>query len=232
MIDIHTHILPCIDDGSQSIEESAKMLEIMASSGIKKVVATPHYYNDRMSVEGFVENRKNAFDKISGLIPDGMQIILGAEVKLEYNIHNQDLKRLSVEGTDYILIEMPYTRWDDWVFEDLFKISSRHNLEVIIAHIDRYIGMVSSEKINKLFELDLKYQVNVGYLGGLFKKSVAMKLMQDNVPHFIGSDCHNLSQRPPCLGDAVSTIAKKCGTQQVEYYMSNGEKMISNKKLN
>ncbi len=231
MVDLHTHILPCIDDCSKSPEESIKILNIMMNSGVKRVVATPHYYRDRISVDEFLKKRKKAYDKIKNKIPEGIDVILGAEVKLEYDLHLQDLKKLAIEGTDCILIEMPYLRWDDWVFDELFKIASKHSLEIIIAHIDRYIDDISSDKIKSLFELHLKYQVNIDDLGGFFKKSQAMKLIQNNVPHFIGSDCHNLTSRPPCMGDAVKKIEKKFGKERVEHYMLNAEKMLLNKNI-
>ena len=231
MIDIHTHVLPCIDDGSQSVEESLKLLDIMVSSGVRKIVATPHYYCDMISIEDFLEKRREAHEKIVHRKPHGIDIILGAEVKLEYDIHKKDLRKLTIDGTDYILIEMPYTRWDPWVFEELFKITAKHGLNIIIAHIDRYIDMVCSEKMDELFKMHLKYQVNVDYLGGFLKKSNAMTLIKQDVPHFLGSDCHNLTTRTPCFGEAVEKIRSRCGEEYVKYYMSNAKKMLANKSL-
>ncbi len=224
--DIHTHFLPRIDDGSKSVEESAQMLKIMADSGVKRVVATPHYYQDKITVDKFLGNRTVAYEKIRNYIPEGMQVKLGAEVKLEYDIHKQDLGKLTIEGTDYILIELPYMRWDPWIFDELFKITSKHNLDIIIAHIDRYTGMIPDKTIRELFKMDLKYQVNVDCLGGFFKKSSSMDYIKNNIPHFIGSDCHNLTSRPPCLGDAVKKIERKFGKERIEYYMANSDEIF------
>ena len=232
MIDIHTHILPGIDDGSKNVEETMKMIDVIIQSGIEKVVATPHFYSDLVSVDDFLKQRGESYNKIKDKLPDGVEIVLGAEVLLAYDLHRQDLRKLAIEGTDYILIEMPYGRWDPWVFDEIFKISAKHGLEIIIAHIDRYVDMVRKEDINQLFRMNLKHQVNVDCLGGFLKKSHAMKLMKDGLVHFIGSDCHNLTSRVPCLGDSVKKIKSRLGSEYVEYYMTNAEKMLKNKDLN
>lgn len=232
MIDIHTHILPGIDDGSQSVEETLQILDIMQKSGVEKIVATPHYYHEMISVDEFLMKRREAYEKIKDQIPESIDIRLGAEVLLTYDLHKEDMRKLAIEGTDYILVEMPYGRWDPWVYDEIFKISAKHGLEVIIAHIDRYVGIARSEDINQIFKMGLKYQVNVDFLGGFLKKSPALKMLKAGTVHFIGSDCHNTSTRPPCLGDAVKKIASKVGSECVEFCMSNAERMLQNKGIN
>ncbi len=231
MIDIHSHILPGIDDGSQSVEESLKILEAMKESGIEKVVATPHFYCETMSVEDFLKNRQSAFEKIKDIKPEGIDVILGAEVMLSYDLYKEELRELAIEGTDYILIEMPYGKWDPWVFDEIFKISSKHQLEVIIAHIDRYTEIVTKSELERLFKMSLKYQVNVDFLGGFLKKSPAMRLLKNDAVHFIASDCHNLTSRPPCLEEAVKRITAKLGRECVDFCMNNARRVLENKSI-
>lgn len=226
MIDIHTHVLPGIDDGSDSVEETVQMLHAMVDFGVKKVVATPHFYHDLISVEEFLEKRNASYLSIADKIPSELELRLGAEVMLSYDLYKSDLRKLAIEGTDYILIEMPYNGWDPWVFDELFKISSRHALEIIIAHVDRYVDIVSKDKIDKLFMMKLKYQANIDDLGSFFRKSNAMKLMKAGKIHFIGSDCHNMSTRVPCMGESVKIIKSKLGNVLLEKYMNNAEKML------
>lgn len=231
MIDIHTHILPCIDDGSQSVEESLEILDVMEKSGVNKVVATPHYYGEMSTVDDFLKNRQVAYEKIIDKKPENIDIVLGAEVLLEYNLHKKDLKKLAIEGTDYILIEMPYGKWDPWVFDELFKISARHGLDIIIAHIERYSGITTRENMRMLRKMKLLFQVNVDNLGGFFRKSDAMQYIKDGVADFIGSDCHNMTTRPPCLEKACKKIASKCGKEAVDKFMENARKMLQNKSI-
>ena len=232
MIEIHTHILPGIDDGSQSVDESIEMLNRMAKTGIKKVVATPHfYYGMYSSIDEFLEKRQFAYEKIKDKKPENIDVLLGSEVMLEYNLHKEDLQKLTIEGTDYILVEMPYNKWDPWVFDEIFKISAKHGLYVIIAHIDRYVKIVKDEHIRSLMEMNLKFQVNVDNLGSLFRKSNAMKFIEDGVADFASSDCHNMTTRPPCLAEAMKKIKSRAGKNSVEQLMYNAERMLQNKNL-
>ena len=232
MIDIHTHILPGIDDGSSSVEETLEMLKVMAESGIKKVVATPHFYPETMTVEKFLENRQNAFEKIKNKIPEGIEVVLGAEVMIGFDMHKEDIPKLVSEGTDYLLVEMPYGRWDPWVFDEIFRISAKHGVNVIIAHIDRYVNIARKEDINNIFKLNLKYQVNVDNLGGFFKISPAVKMLKSDAVHFVGSDCHNMSTRKPDLANFVKKLEGKVGEARVRKCMENAQRMLENKEIN
>ena len=232
MIDIHTHILPGIDDGSSSIEETLGMLKVMAESGIKKVVATPHYYPDTMTVEKFLENRQSAFEKIKGKIPEGIEVVLGAEVMIGLDMHKEDIPKLVIEGTDYLLVEMPYGRWDPWVFDEIFRISAKHGVNVIIAHIDRYVNIARKEDIDNIFKFNLKYQVNIDNLGGIFKISPAVKMLKSGAVHFVGSDCHNMSTRKPDLANFVKKLEGKVGEAIVRKCMENAQRMLENKEIN
>lgn len=232
MIDIHTHILPGIDDGSKSVLETTKMLETMKGFGVDKVVATPHFYGEINTIENFLDSRRASYESIKDIVPEGMEIILGAEVFLDYELHKKDVRKLVIGDTDYLLLEMPYRRWEPWVYDEIFKISVTHNLEIIIAHLDRYIDIVNSDNIKKLLKMGLKYQVNIDNLGGFMRKSNAVNLMRSGRIHFVGSDCHNTQNRPPCMGKAVNKIKSKFGDEYVEYYMSNAEKMLKNLSIN
>lgn len=232
MIDIHTHILPGIDDGCKTVEETLEIMNYLVNSGIKKVVATPHFYSEVNNIENFLTGRQEAYEKIRDKIPDGLEVVLGAEVLLDFGLHKKDIRKLVIANTDYILLEMPYSRWEPWVFEEIFKISATHGLEIIIAHVDRYVKLISSESMETLLSMGLKYQVNIDDMGGFFRKSEAMTLMRNGVVHFIGSDCHNTDFRPPCLLEGIKKIRTRLGDEYADYYMSNAEKMLRNESIN
>ena len=224
MIDLHTHFLPGIDDGSQSVEETEEMLRYMAENGVKTVVATPHYYHD-IEIEEFVAKRDAAYESIKDLenIP---KILLGAEVWLEYGMHKKtDLKKLCIQGTNYMLIEMPYKKWDSWVFDELFKISLK-SINIIIAHIDRYTGYAEEAKIAKLLNMGFKLQGNIDCLGGFFSKSPVEKFMKKDMICFVGSDCHNMTNRKPCMAEAAKRISKLYGQDYFERLMKNAKKIL------
>ena len=101
MFDIHTHLLPGIDDGSKNLQDTQSMFSIINQSGVKTVVATPHYYHN-MSVEDFIRTRNDAFVSVENL-PERPEIVLGAEVWLEYGMHKMDnLRELCIGDTDVV----------------------------------------------------------------------------------------------------------------------------------
>ena len=232
MVDIHTHILPGIDDGSKNVEETLRMIDEIKGFGVNKIVATPHFYGEFTTIDEFLANRRASYESIEGYVPEDVEIILGAEVLLDYELHKKDVRKLAIANTDYLLLEMPYCRWEPWVFDEIFKISVSHSLEIIIAHLDRYVDLVSAENISTLMGMGLKHQVNVDNLGNFLKKSNSMTLLRNGAAHFIGSDCHNMEQRPPCMGYAVNKIRSRLGDEYIEYYMSNAEKMLKNLSIN
>ena len=226
MTDIHTHILPGIDDGSGSIEETSKMLDLMKADGVNTVVATPHFYNE-ISVDEFCGKRKESFNSLKDILDGTVDVRLGAEVALEYGLHKvPGLGRLAIEGSGHMLIEPPYSKWDSWVYDELFKIAAKFGVDIIIAHAERFRRFNSIDKIERLKEMDFRIQVNVDDLGTLFRKSDAVDLMKRGLVDFIASDCHNTETRKPNLGAAYKKISSKMGSEYAERMMKNAEKML------
>lgn len=229
MIDIHTHILPGIDDGSGDITQTKKMLDIMAKHGVKKIVATPHFYSN-ISVSEFIKRRDDAYGIVCDILTDEHPLMVpGAEVYLEYEMHKvPDLKRLCIKNTDYMLVELPYCNWDEWVYDELYKISAVHNVNIIIAHLDRYMDILYGKNPGRLFEMNYKIQVNAGNIKGGLKKSYAYRLIKDGIADFIASDCHNDGDRPPCLLHAKDEIEKKLGNESFSRLMENAGFVLEN----
>ena len=123
LTDYHCHILPAIDDGSDSLETSDAMIAMMRGQGVERIVATSHFYAHReRSVADFIEKRRSAFEKLS----DKNNIFLGAEIAVEHGISEmKDIEKLAVEGTDLILLELPYRSYENWMSEEIYNISSK-----------------------------------------------------------------------------------------------------------
>ena len=109
--DYHSHILPNIDDGSDSVKTSLKMIKMMKGQGIGIIVATPHFYLHReSSLGGYLEKRQNAYEKLMAAEPAVTDIHIGAEVAIEKGISGLDgLEKLCISGTGLILLEPPFT---------------------------------------------------------------------------------------------------------------------------
>ena len=219
-VDFHTHILPGIDDGSRNTEESIDLLKTEKSQGIKTVIATPHFYPHEDTPQRFLNRRQKAYEKLMEAIDaqDGLpQIIMGAEVYYFKGISEwQNLKDLAIQGTDYLLLEMPLGKWSDSMFDDIEGIYTKRGLVPIIAHIDRYIDFFNTNKMMKrLGNMPVIIQANGNYFINKKTRAKALKLLKKRGINIIGSDCHNMSVRKPNLGLAAEIIKEQLGEEYI-----------------
>lgn len=228
MIDFHSHILPGMDDGSKSAEESHEMLLHLKSQGVKKVVATPHFYANAESVSDFIKRRKAAYDKIVPFLEDGYpQIVLGAEVRYYEGISKlSQIEELCIEGSNMLLLEMPSSRWTEYILSELNSISVQGRVALVLAHIERYMSNQRSAVFNDLLRNDVLMQVNASFLTDFFTKRKAIKLFQQEKIHFIGSDCHNMTSRPPEILKAYNAIEHKLGKDFLNDFVDYGNSML------
>ena len=223
MTDFHSHILPGVDDGSKCLEESLEMLELLAAQGVKRVVATPHFYPNRYSVAEFLEKRNSAYKLIESHITSAHpQIVLGAEVKFYDGISRlENLDSLFIEKTEILLLEMPFERWSEYTVKQLINLSSSGICTVVIAHIDRYIQFQSKAVLDELFRSGVLFQINSEAFKCFFERQRMLKLLKEHRIHFIGTDCHNLTDRAPNMDVACSAISKKFGKQYLENFINS-----------
>lgn len=216
MIDFHSHILPGVDDGSKNLAESQQMMEASFNQGVELIVATPHFYPWLEKPEDFLSRRASA---IKALAPPPAKIRVGAEVAYYDGIvYSEDIELLKISDTDFILIEMPMTVWTKRMLDSLHAIENRTKLKVVIAHLDRYLRLQKrTDNVDYVCE-NFFIQVNADYFINRGSQRKAMKLIKENRVDFIGSDCHNLTTRPPNLGEAYQNIEKKCGIESVNAF--------------
>ena len=195
----HSHILPEIDDGSKSAEESVQMLEKLSEQGLERVVATPHFYAHREeSVEGFIKKRKSAYEKLCRKNIPVKEIHLGAEILMESGISECDgIEKLAIEGTNLILLEPPYYDCPKNLTDEIYSISYDYKLKPIIAHIHRYIGLYEKSEIEELLKIDAVFQINNQAFRNFREKHFVKSLIKEGYPLVFGSDCHNMTSRIP-----------------------------------
>lgn len=197
--DYHSHILPEIDDGSKSAEESVQMLEKLSEQGLERVVATPHFYAHREeSVESFIKKRKSAYEKLCRKNIPVKEIYLGAEILMESGISECDgIEKLAIEGTNLILLEPPYYDCPKNLTDEIYSISYDYKLKPIIAHIHRYIGLYEKSEIEELLKIDAIFQINNQAFRNFREKHFVKSLIKEGYPLVFGSDCHNMTSRIP-----------------------------------
>ena len=213
MIDFHSHILPAMDDGSESVQISLQMLESLKLQGIKRVVATPHFYANDDSVESFLERRRLSFQELKTEYgADSPEILLGAEVRYYEGLSKlEKLSELCIQGSNMLLIEMFSGRWSEYVVSELLNLSAQGKVTVVLAHIERYMDYQSTDVFERLLANNVLMQVNAEFVTGFFTKRKALRLFKNERLHFIGSDCHNMTSRPPEIAKAYELIGKKIG---------------------
>ena len=232
IIDFHTHVLPGIDDGSSSLQESIAMLRVEAEQGIHHVVATPHFYAQHDKIKDFLQKRRVAKEKLQEEMAkyDNMPVLgLGAEVYFFRGISESDvLKDLTIDGKNYILIEMPHVIWNDSMYRDLEAIYTKQGLTPVIAHIDRYLGRFRTYGIpERLAELPVLVQANASFFCNRSTAGLAMRMLQKEQIHLLGSDCHSMGSRCPNLGMAVEIIQNRLGQSAMDHIVEL-QKMVMN----
>ena len=217
MIDWHSHVLPAMDDGSQDVEESVSMLKALKAQGVDTVIATPHFYANDESVDSFLERRAKSFELLESKLEEGdPKILLGAEVRYYVGIGRMaELERLTIGSTKLVLIEMPMTRWTEYTVKELVELAGTSRLTIVLAHIERYLKFQKSDVWRRLAASGILMQVNASAFEGTFRRGKAIKLLRSGMLRFIGSDCHNMTSRPPNISVAYEAIGKKCGEHAV-----------------
>ena len=232
MIDFHTHILPGIDDGSDSLEQSIAMLRMEADQGVTHVVLTPHFYPRYDNPESFLTRRAEAAQALRRAMADhnGLpEVILGAEVHFFRGISDSDsLPQLTFSENRCILIEMPPPPWSDSMYRELAAIQEKRDIIPVIAHIDRYIRPLRTCGIpDRLSELPVLVQANAGFFLDRFAAPLALRLLRGDQIQLLGSDCHNLTTRAPNLGVAGAVIRRKLGEEALARIYDYAEDILS-----
>lgn len=218
IFDFHSHILPGIDDGSGSLEESVALLRQEAEQGISHVVATPHFYPRYETPEDFLCKRDRAEAALRAAIQgiEGIpQISVGAEVYFFRGISETEvLPQLTIRGKHCILIEMPPAPWTESMYRELENIWHKSGILPVIAHLDRYIGPFRTYQIpERLAQMPVLVQANAGFFLNKRTRRMALRLLKSDKIQLLGSDCHDLTNRPPNLGAAIAVIEKHLGQQ-------------------
>lgn len=224
MIDIHTHILPGVDDGSQSVEETVKMFEMLLGQGVDTVVATPHMYLDEDEIDSFLKRRDEAALKIQGCVEreERPALALGAEVQFIPELcAMDDVEKLCISGTRYILVEMPFSEWSGYTYKALTQLYTARGITPIIAHVERYLDFQkeSDEKVlMNLKEANALIQINSSFLTFKASRRRALALVKKNLINFMGSDGHNISTRKPEFITGFDVIYDKFGEKGLESF--------------
>ncbi|MGL4740741.1 MAG: tyrosine-protein phosphatase [Sarcina sp.] len=244
MIDIHSHIIPNIDDGAKSIDVAISMLKKAQASGTHKIVLTPHYYIGKFMTS--IEKIKELTLEVQNLCDEhdiDIKVYFGQEVFFTKYILDE-LKEGTIgtiNDSRYMLIEFDQEKLDrEEVVERLYELKLRGIIPVI-AHPERYkIFQEKPHKINLFIEEGYLFQLNAGSVNGVFgkeAKKVAEKFLKNNIYSFIGSDGHSNRTRTTDISKHTERIESlnptflKEAKRNAEKLLCDDEVIFKGKKL-
>lgn len=228
MIDIHTHIMPSVDDGSENVEKSIAMLEQAKSQGVTHIILTPHAITQSSTYIN-KEDMKQRFEKFVEAVKHiGIKLYLGSEIFYNDKTYRKlaDGELLTFNDSKYCLIEFSMHERDD-LDEILFNIHAK-GFKPILAHPERY-SYLDIECVEELRESAL-IQVNTTSILGMNGKKIqkfVFKLMKADLIDFISSDCHDTSDRSVNLHETYLFVKKKMGEKYAhKIFYENTQKLI------
>ncbi len=229
--DFHGHFLPGMDDGSRSVEESLKMLQLTREQGIGNLFATPHYYSNE-TVDAFLARRQASWQQLAAALEKEKksypQITLGAEVAYRQGIGNaENLEKLCLGKSRYLLLELPFGPWNSMIFRDISAIANVRGIIPVIAHVERYMSMQPTKMLQRLWEQDVLFQMNAESRLTWYTRGKAKKLLAQGAVHLLGSDCHNLTSRKPNLGPALDYLLKSKMYRVLDNMEQLGQEILS-----
>ena len=182
--DIHSHILPAVDDGAKNLNEALKILKLMQKQGITDVIATPHFYPSEHNFEEFSFFTNKAFDELSKTSESRKlpKIYKGCELLYFKGIGLSDeLNRFCLNDSNYLLLELTDNVINTSLFDDLLKIKNNSNIIPIIAHAERYFGAKKYRKFIKFLKSNnIPLQINAdSVLNPVFNKPIKMLIIFD-----------------------------------------------------
>lgn len=228
LFDIHSHILPNVDDGAYDIEESLKLISLMKEQGITDIIATPHFYPQEDNLESFIDKTESAFKELKAKLDDSsVNIFLGAEILYFKGIGKPaSLKHLCLNSSNYLLLELYEGAINDSLFEDISSMIQNLGITPIIAHIERYYKFKNFRKLLKFVtENNIPTQVNASAFFTPYYKHIIKKLFKANLVSFIATDTHSYNLRPPMLDKAYEYIKEHFGEDTKNRLIDNSVKL-------
>lgn len=205
-LDYHAHVLPGCDHGSDSVETSRKQLAMAAAARVRTVCATPHFYPHRESIPSFLQRREASARLLrENLTADAPQLQLGAEVLICDGMERLDgLPRLCRGETNELLLEMPFYQWPETIWDTLYALCERRDIEIVLAHAERY----SPEAIEQLIRDNVALQLNSECLTRPLHRKRYLTWIKNGSVKYLGSDIHMLGDGYRAWEKCVKLLSK------------------------
>lgn len=236
MIDIHCHVLPYVDDGAKDLENSIDMIKIAQEDGIKKIIATPHFYTGHYETEySKIKENVESLNKEIKNRGINVEIFPGQEVFLDrYTVENYKNGLIGcLNNSKYMLVETDMFNFKEDTMDIIYELKLL-GVKPIIAHPERYAYVNKDLNIlNKFIDEECLFQINASSLGGLFGKKVkktAELLIKNNLCNFIATDAHSCGKRSPKMKGIYENL-REIKPKQIMNLDNNSEKITQNGEI-
>ena len=236
LTDLHSHLLPEIDDGAQDTAESIRLLKLEYDSGVRQIALTSHFDCEKVSLSDFLKLRKASWLQMqramenAGCTWSGLSLKLGAEVFFSPDLCVVEPEKLCLQDTPFLLLELPTEMMPAYFTETVYRLQA-YGIIPVIAHIERYSYIMNNlPLLCDWIDRGIYIQINAGTIlhGGSLAK-LCLKLLKWNLCNVIASDAHSAGRRPPNLKEGLNAVSNQLG-QSVAAQLVQSADLIFNGK--
>ncbi len=232
MIDLHTHLLPNLDDGPGSMEESIFLLNMAKKDGIKKIVLTPHRYKSK-DLNAHPEDILNAYNKVGKKVR-GIDLYIGSDIALTSDLEERLIPEdptLFINNSSYFLLELPEDVLPPNILDLLYKIQLKGYIP-IITHPERcYYFEEHPEILVPFIDKGILIQLTADAVFDQKTKEFASRVLKHNMVHFVSSDAHS-RKRPPILSKAYDHIMQNYGEETAKaLFIANPQAVLNDEPI-
>ncbi|WP_024590398.1 MULTISPECIES: CpsB/CapC family capsule biosynthesis tyrosine phosphatase [unclassified Pseudoalteromonas] len=241
MIDIHSHILPGIDDGAKDLSDSLALLNIAQNDGITHMVATPHIHIGRFNNSASQLYSELANLKAQALVNNiGIKLAVAAEVRLDVELMSLVLSnKLPFIGTlnsvNYLLLELPHSHVPQG-YDKFINWLAKQNIKVIIPHPERNRDIQANPfYIERLKQLGCEFQLTASSIEGAWgetAKNISIDMLEKGLVTYVASDAHSVKRRPPILSKAKKIVEELIGQNDAHHLFFTNPKRLTESLFN
>lgn len=238
MIDMHSHVLPNIDDGAKSIDETFHLIEEAKNVGFEAIIATSHYLENYYETNA--PEREVWVNVISQKLQEenrDIELYIGSEIYLSENIMQllEEGKASTINNTSYVLFEMPLNIEPLNLYDVIYEMM-QYKLIPILAHPERYTFVQQDpELIYDLIEKGVLMQSNYASIIGYYGQKaqiIVKKLLENNMVHFLGTDVHRTNTIYPKIPQILAKLTEIIGKEKLEELTTTNPKLVlQNKRI-
>lgn len=204
--DLHTHILPGVDDGAKDMGKALEMLRQQKACGVDRVALTPHFYPLREEFQAFLDKRQKAYEALlSNWDKETMpELRLAAEVHYSPSLSELDMRRLTIGESNYLLLELSDNSFPAHI-ESILKMIQQQGMIPILAHVERCTYfMEEPDRLVQLVKLGAMAQVSSKAIIEKKRQKFVQVCMKKNVAQIVASDFHDLWEKKYLIGNVAS----------------------------